>query len=253
MSDCSTQPPVPASLPDPSRAVASCPILMYHQVRPLPPRSDVLRGLSVDPQAFRRQMRALKALGYCGVSVSELQRRQSQARSAKMFAITFDDGFRNVYEHALPVLDELGFTATCYFVSGKLGGTNDWDSGFATATAALMDRTAMREWLARGHEVGAHTVDHVALSDVPASTAWRQISDSKSQLENATGHPVVSFCYPYGALNASVRALVVDAGFHNATTTVRGRANAYIDPFLLPRIAVPGGRGIVRFLGRFFR
>ncbi|MDR8727172.1 Poly-beta-1,6-N-acetyl-D-glucosamine N-deacetylase [Burkholderia pseudomultivorans] len=236
-----------------SRLSSWGPILMYHQIRALPPRPDVLRGLSVDPCAFRRQMRALKALGYRGVSVAELQRRQSQARSAKLFAITFDDGFHNVFEHALPVLDELDFTATCYFVSGKLGGSNDWDSGIATASAALMDRGAMREWLTHGHEVGAHTVDHVALSDVPASTAWRQISDSKSQLEDATGHPIVSFCYPYGALDESVRGLVVDAGFHNATTTVRGRAHAHADPFLLPRIAVPGGRGIARFLGRFFR
>lgn len=229
------------------------PILTYHQICTLPPRSDVLRGLSVDPCAFRRQMYVLKALGYRGVSVAELQRRQSQASSAKLFAITFDDGFRNVFDHALPVLDELGFTATCYFVSGKLGGSNDWDHGLATAEAPLMDRDAMRKWLAHGHEVGAHTVDHVALSDLPESTAWRQISDSKAQLENETGHPVESFCYPYGALNANVRRLVIDAGFHNATTTMRGHAHARTDSFLLPRTVVPGGRGIVRFLGRFFR
>lgn len=229
------------------------PILMYHQIGVIPPRSDVLRGLSVDPRAFRRQMSVLRALGYRGVSVTELQRRQSQASSEKLFAITFDDGFRNVFDHGMPVLDELGFTATCYFVSGKLGGSNDWDRGLATAEAALMDRGAICEWLAHGHEVGAHSVDHVVLSDLPASTAWRQISDSKAQLEDAIGHPVVSFSYPYGALNTNVRQLVVDAGFQNATTTVRGCVRACTDPFLLPRVAVSGERGIVRFLGKFFR
>lgn len=246
------RPPAPNAHASTARA-ACCPILMYHQIRPLPPRSDVLRGLSVDPRAFRRQMRMLKALGYCGVSVAELQRRLAQTRSAKLFAITFDDGFRNVFEHALPVLDELGFTATCYFVSGKLGGSNDWDRGIATAEAELMDRGAMLEWLGHGHEVGAHTVNHVALSDVPAPTAWRQIAHSKAQLEDATGCPVVSFCYPYGAFDANARRLVAEAGFRSATTTVRGRVKACTDPFLLPRIAVPGGRGVVRFLGRFFR
>ncbi|CAR51448.1 polysaccharide deacetylase family protein [Burkholderia cenocepacia] len=253
MNDRSTQPPVPSSAPAPIRPAASCPILMYHQIRPLPPRSDVLRGLSVDPRAFRRQMRVLKAFGYRGVSVAELQRQQAQARGGKLFAITFDDGFRNVFDHALPVLDELGFTATCYFVSGKLGRSNDWDRGLATAEAALMDRGAMREWLAHGHEVGAHTVDHVALSEVSAQTARRQIAHSKAQLEEATGRAVVSFCYPYGSFDTIVRRLIVEAGFHNATTTARGRATACTDPFLLPRLAVPGGRGIVRFIGRFFR
>ncbi len=244
--------PVVSSRPQAEVAASAAPILMYHQIRPLPPHTDVLRSLSVDPRAFRYQMRALKALGYRGVSVAEWQRQRVARRSAKLFAITFDDGFRNVFEHALPVLDELGFTATCYFVSGKLGGSNDWDRGLATAEAALMDRGAMLEWLAHGHEVGAHSVDHVALSTVPTPIAWRQIAHSKAQLEDATGHRVVSFCYPYGALDTNVRRLVVEAGFQSATTTGRGRVRASTDPFLLPRIAVPGGRGIARFLGKFF-
>ncbi|WP_175755530.1 polysaccharide deacetylase family protein [Burkholderia cepacia] len=247
------QPPVtPQERPLAERA-ACVPILMYHQIRPLPPHSDVLRGLSVDPRAFRRQMRVLKALGYRGMSVTDLQRRLPQARRERLFAITFDDGFRNVAEHALPVLDALGFTATCYFVSGRLGGSNDWDRRLATAEGALMDLGALREWHAHGHEVGAHTVDHVVLSDVPSPAAWRQIAHSKAQLEDAAGCPIVSFCYPYGALDANVRRLVIEAGFQNATTTVCGRADARTDPFLLPRIAVPGGRGVARFLGRFFR
>ncbi|MBU9185948.1 polysaccharide deacetylase family protein [Burkholderia multivorans] len=232
---------------------ASCPILMYHQIRPLPPRSDVLRGLSVDPRTFRRQMRALNALGYRGVSVAELQSQHAHAQDPKFFAITFDDGFRNVFEHALPVLDEVGFTATCYFVSGKLGRSNDWDRGLSTAEAPLMDRSTMLAWLAHGQEVGAHTVDHVALPEVPAPVAWQQIAHSKAQLEDAIGREVASFCYPYGACNAKVRRLVVEAGFRHATTTERGRASANTDSFLLPRIAVPGGLGIVRFLARFFR
>ncbi|MPV66160.1 polysaccharide deacetylase family protein [Burkholderia sp. BE17] len=237
----------------PSVRAATCPILMYHQIRALPAKTDVLRSLSVAPHAFRRQMRLLKALGYRGVSVAELQQRWPRESRARLFGITFDDGFRNVLDHAMPVLDELGFTATCYFVSGKLGGSNDWDHHLATCEAALMDRDAMLEWLAHGHEVGAHTIDHVALPDVPVSDAWRQIAHSKQQLEVAIGRPVVSFCYPYGSWNANVRRLVVDAGFRNATTTVRGHASERDDPFRLPRVAVSGERGLVRFLGRFFR
>ncbi|MGT0250611.1 polysaccharide deacetylase family protein [Burkholderia pyrrocinia] len=228
-------------------------VLTYHQICRLPPRADVLRSLSVDPREFRRQMTVLKTLGYRGCSVTSLQHHLLSARRARVFGIAFDDGFLNVFDHAMPVLDELGFTATCYFVSGKLGGSNDWDRHLDTAVAPLMDRGAMLEWASHGHEVGAHTVDHVVLPEVPLQVASRQIAQSKEELERATGRPVESFCYPYGAWNPAVRDLVAEIGFTNATTTVRGRVTARDDPFLLSRVCVPGGRGLVRFLTRFYR
>ncbi|KFG98484.1 polysaccharide deacetylase [Burkholderia paludis] len=227
-------------------SAARYPILMYHQIRTLPPPPDRLRSLSVAPGAFRRQMTLFSRLGYRGLSVRELQPYLRGERSGKVFGISFDDGFLNVLTHAMPVLDELGFTATCYFVAGRFGGKNDWDAEADTAHSPLMTREDMLAWRDHGHEIGSHTLDHVALSRVPAHVSAIQIAESRRQLEALGGQRVESFCYPYGDLDPRVRDQVADAGYGNATTTRRGCADASDDPFLLPRIPVAGGVGAVR-------
>ncbi|WP_241291854.1 polysaccharide deacetylase family protein [Burkholderia stabilis] len=224
------------------------PILMYHQIRPLPPPADRLRGLSVAPDAFRRQMTLFRRLGYRGLSVGELQPYLRGERHGKVFGISFDDGFRNVLTHAMPVLDALGFTATCYFVAGRFGGENDWDALADTARAPLMTCEEMLAWRDHGHEIGSHTLDHVALSRVPEHASDLQITESKRRLEAMSGRRVESFCYPYGDLDARVRNQVAAAGYGNATTTRRGYADTADDPFLLPRIPVAGGVGAFRLL-----
>ena len=222
------------------------PILMYHQIRPLPPPTDRLRSLSVAPDAFRRQMTLFRRLGYRGLSVRELQPYLRGERQGKVFGISFDDGFLNVLTHAMPVLDALGFTATCYFVAGRFGGANDWDAGAPTARSPLMTCADMLAWRDHGHEIGSHTLDHVALSYVPSPVSDFQLTESKRKLERLSGQCVESFCYPYGDLDARVRDQVIAAGYGNATTTRRGCAGANDDPFLLPRIPVAGGVGAVR-------
>ncbi len=232
----------------------SVPILMYHQIRPLPAPTDPLRGLSVDPGMFRRQMTLLKRLGYQGLSMRELQQHMSGVWDARgeprrrVFGITFDDGFSNVLTNAMPVLNELGFTATCYFVAGRLGGENDWDAHLATERTRLMYRKELLTWMRHGHEVGSHTVDHVSLPDVSVQEATQQIVTAKRQLEDICNARVESFCYPYGNVNRQVRDLVERAGYGNATTTRRGRAAPDDDPFMLARIGVAGGVGPYRLL-----
>ena len=78
--------------------------------------------ISTPPRVFREQMRFLKRDGVPVIDLSEL------AAGANGVAITFDDGFRSVYEHAAPLLGELGFPATVFVVSGHAGGQNNWPS-----------------------------------------------------------------------------------------------------------------------------
>ncbi|AOK29666.1 polysaccharide deacetylase [Burkholderia singularis] len=224
------------------------PILMYHQIRPLPPQDDRLRGLSVEPATFGRQMRLFKRLGYRGLSMAGLQPYVRGLRHGKVFGISFDDGFLNVLTHAMPVLDELGFTATCYFVAGRFGGCNDWDADGNTALSSLMSRDDMTVWRDHGHEIGSHTLDHVALSRISEQDARLQVLESKRLLEEWSGRRIESFCYPYGDLNRRVRDQVEAAGYSNATTTRRGLAGACDDPFALPRIPVAGGVSAARLL-----
>lgn len=105
------------------------PILMYHQIDVPPPSGTPLRGLVVSPGSFDRQMLLLKLLGYRGLSMRDLEPYLKGEKKGKVVGITFDDGYQNNLHNALPILKKFGFTATCYAVSGMIGGTNSWDQG----------------------------------------------------------------------------------------------------------------------------
>ncbi|GAB4215068.1 MAG: polysaccharide deacetylase family protein [Rhodoferax sp.] len=214
------------------------PILVYHQIALAPPRGAPYRSLYVSPQAFARQMRWLKRWGWQGLSMPALMPYLRGQKTGRVVGITFDDGYRNNLEHAAPVLQALGFSATCYAVSAKLGGANDWDASQGIAAAALMDAAELRQWCAAGLDVGAHTRQHRDLCQCSMVQAKDEISLSKTELSAQIGQSVEHFCYPYGRFDASHRAQVAQAGFASATSTERGRAQAGDDLLALPRVPV---------------
>lgn len=224
------------------------PILMYHQVGQPAPRGTPYRGLTVHPTDFRRQMTWMQRFGYQGLSMRDLVPYLQGHKSGKVFGITFDDGYRNVYQHAMPVLNSLGFTSTNYFVAQQQNGSNVWDHEKGIPPSDLMSLAEMRSWAEMGHEVGSHTLTHVHLPKVSPEVARIQISHSKTELEQALGHEVTAFCYPYGDESPLIRDMVKEAGYTNATTTERGLVRPSDDMFGLPRVTVARSVNIFRFL-----
>lgn len=224
------------------------PVLLYHQIGVLSGKRTPFRSMTVHPNSFRRQMRWLKRLGYKGVSLRDALPYIEGRKQGKIAIITFDDGFLNVYENALPVLQEHGFTATNYFVANQLGGRNEWDIPIGVAPAPCMSASQMREWAALGHEVGAHTLDHVHLTRVPIEEATRQIAGSREVLQDILGGPVTSFAYPYGHENAQIREITREAGFTHALTTQRRRMQPGDDSFGLPRLTIRRNDLLLHFL-----
>lgn len=214
------------------------PILTYHQVDAAPPRGTAYRSLVVSPAAFARQMGLLKLLGYQGLCMSELEPYLRGEKAGKVVGITLDDGYVNNLEHALPVLQRNGFTATCYIVSGQLGGSNVWDHGKGVAPKPLMDTAQLKAWLAGGQEVGAHTRNHVDLLEIDDATARGEIAGCRQELQDLLGTQVRHFCYPYGFHRPEHARMVREAGYATATTTQRSRTSASDDLFELPRVPV---------------
>jgi peptidoglycan/xylan/chitin deacetylase (PgdA/CDA1 family) len=214
------------------------PILMYHQIEAAPPRGASFRSLYVSPGAFARQMFFLNVLGYRGLSMSALTPYLKGERSGKVVGITFDDGYLNNLTNALPVLKRHGFSSTCYAVSQYVGKTNLWDREIGSRQTLLMNVQQLRQWLAAGQEVGAHTRHHVHLAQADAATCKEEIARSKSELENITGSPVRHFCYPYGEYTADQVGITSALGFESATSTRRSRCHADDDMLQLPRVPI---------------
>src|SRR5206468_1964580 len=109
--------------------------------------------ISVSERHFERQLTWFRRLGYRSVPLGPYVEglRAGRPPEPRRFAITFDDGYRDVFTRALPRLKAFGFTATLFAVPGP--ANNHWDDG----AAALMSVDELRAWQAAGMEVGAHT------------------------------------------------------------------------------------------------
>lgn len=225
------------------------PILLYHHIG-TPPKSGVPgRSNYVTVEKFKRQMHVLKSFGFQGLSLGEaMPYIQGKARG-RVAAITFDDGFLSVYQYAMPILDDLGFHATNFFVSSRMGLDNAWDNERAQRDK-IMTFDDMREWAVHGHEVGGHTLDHLHLKDIPLKEARRQIVENKKKLEQELAAPLMSFAYPFGDENDAIREIVKDAGYQCAVTTIKSRAYGNEDIFELPRHSIRRNDTIVHFLAK---
>ncbi len=214
------------------------PILIYHQIAEAPPKGTPFRSLCVAPADFGCQMAFLHLLGYQGLSMSALQPYLRGEKLGKVFGITFDDGYLNNLTKALPVLQRHGFSSTCYVVSQQLGQSNVWDREVGIPESALMSADQLRQWIAGGQEVGAHTRHHVHLPQQDAATCYEEIAGCKAELEQVTGAAVNHFCYPYGDFTAEHVDMVRAAGYLTATTTQRSRCLTAEGWLTLPRVPV---------------
>jgi peptidoglycan/xylan/chitin deacetylase (PgdA/CDA1 family) len=218
------------------RPARPIPILAYHQTAPVPRRGTPVRSLVVSPRRFAMQLRAMRLLGWQGLSMRDLEPYLRGEKTGKVFGITLDDGYLNNYEVALPVLRALGFTATAFIVSAHVGGTNVWDQASGAPAVPLMEADQLRAWMSSGMEIGAHTRHHVHLCELDDAAAREEIAGSKRDLERMLNTEVRSFCYPFGEHSAAHAQMVRQAGYALATSVVSSRARVGDDPLRLPRI-----------------
>ena len=195
------------------------PVITYHKLGPRP-HGVKLKGLYISDALFRRQLDEWSEAGFRAGSVGEIGARDGNP--AKRVVLTFDDGFENVLRCGLEPMRSHGFTAIQFLVADLVGKTNEWEQREGEVAERLMDVAQVREWLAAGHAIGAHTATHPHLTQVPLAQAREEIFASRQKLEDLFGRPVRHFCYPYGDWNPAVRDLVAEAGYETAVTTEPG-------------------------------
>jgi peptidoglycan/xylan/chitin deacetylase (PgdA/CDA1 family) len=227
--------------------MSALPILCYHNVATAP-REANFKLLYVSPERFERQLWTLRRLGFRGISTGEgiARLRNGTARGCVVF--TFDDGYADAVTTAAPLMQQYGFTATCYVVSGAVGTYNRWDAECLREKKPLMSREQLDQWLAAGMELGSHSCSHARLHELPREAALYEIEESRAALRNMLGVPIDHFAYPFGHFTADTVELVRHAGYRSAVTVLPGVARVGDDRLRLPRVLVNGERGLWRFL-----
>lgn len=211
---------------------AKLPILTYHSI------DSSGSVISVAPEVFRWQMKSLNKAGYNVVSLNNLVDSLIDEKPliAKTVALTFDDGFRNFYTAAFPVLEEYGFKATVYLVTDYCGKRNEWEAASPNIPLSdLLNWNEIRKLNDYGIEFGAHTLTHPDLTRITIAQAKREIFESKAKIEDEIGSAVKSFAYPYGKFNDSVRSIAAE-NFRAACSTNLGKARRKSDFYSLERI-----------------
>ncbi len=175
------------------------PILLYHHVGA--PRAG---RFSVTPAQFADQLKWLRDQGYRSVSVDDIAAalQGGPPLPPRPIAITFDDGWSDQFDIALPLLSEFGFKATFFVVSGWVG-----------RGSALMTWNEVRELRARGHWIGSHSVTHGAAAKQADSVLAYEVIQSRNAISRALGGPPTVFAFPLGSLDARAVALARAAGY----------------------------------------
>ena len=175
----------------------------------------------------------MESLAQSGVPVVALDQVLSVRGSV---ALTFDDGYRNFADVALPMLEKLKFPATLFVVSGFCGRRNEWPDQPAGAAPSL----PLMPWqelaaLPSSVELGAHTVTHRDLRKLSREDCEHELSHCREEIERRTGRPVRWLAYPYGASSPQVR-LLAGRQFELAVGTTLAYVSRHSDRFDLPRI-----------------
>jgi len=239
-------------------------ILMYHMVsNHLPKRQrfdqeKVKNRLRVEPAMFERQVRWLLAHGWHFLTLSELMAHPAPPR--KTVVLTFDDGYRDNYLLAFPILRKYGVKATIFPVVNRfhqdwsINMRNDRPSAELNAQP-MLSHEQVRELLDSGLiEIGSHTLNHAKLHQLDDAVQQREICESKRVLEQAYSIECTSFAYPFGYYDERTVQRVRDCGYHCAVTTDVGIAPLERqDPLLLKRVMISGNDNFAGFLLKVYK
>jgi len=222
---------------------ADCVRLAIHSLtgHKLPSRTVILYYHSVPKEqkaAFARQMDKL-------IHCSEPRRADAVASNSagvRYSVVTFDDGYQNILESALPELARRGIPATIFIVPGALGVTPNWED-YSGGTDLAMHEPIVTEAQLRKLpsdlvQIGSHTLTHPMLPQLSEQQARTELSASRAKLEEIIGKRVTLFSFPYGSFDANLIRWCRDEGYERIFTTVPHMGLSGADEFVVGRVAV---------------
>ena len=235
--------PTPWPTPDGIARTARVPILMYHYISIPPASADaVRRDLSVSPQAFEEQLRYLKDNGYQTISLDQLNRHLQLGESIpeKSVILTFDDGYRDNFEFAFPLLVKYGFTGAFFLVTAPIDqGNEDYLTWPQVSVMSQM-----------GMDMEPHSYTHPDLTGQPLDYVVWQVIGSKEAIEERTGKPCRFFAYPSGNYDQQVVDVLRSAHFWGGLAVHAGIDHSSDGMFDLARVRVRSSDTLEQFINK---
>jgi GT2 family glycosyltransferase/peptidoglycan/xylan/chitin deacetylase (PgdA/CDA1 family) len=211
-------------------------VLCYHAIADLQGAS-IIEPYGIPPPEFRRQLQLL-ARHFRFISPDEFARYlRGGGVPRRAVLLTFDDCFRDLFVEALPLLREFRVPALAFAVTGKIGGSYDWDEALGAPRLPLVDGVGLLA-AAEHITIGSHTRTHRMLNRLPNDALADEIDGSIADLE-ALGLPRPQFlAYPYGEHGPAVREVARDAGLLGAFTVEGGRVRPQGERYAIPRAEI---------------
>ena len=225
-------------------------ILGLHRVG-RPPTSAKIRGLFTTPRLLAFELWLLSTLGYRFTTLKEAM----NDTSGKAAVLTFDDGYADNIQNALPVLERFGAPATIFVITSDVGKRDVvWDEAGEKLPADLLTWEDLRELQSRGWEVGSHGHKHVHFDRRSPASQETLICHSIVQIEDRLGTVPISFAYPYGVYNETTKNILRRFGVRYAVTTkpYESRGGDFEDVLEMRRLSI-GGRHFIHYLRAFWQ
>lgn len=213
------------------------PILMYHSIG-INRRNNLL----VAPAKFNSQIRHLHKAGYQSICFQTLDNhwKLEKPLPSKPILLTFDDGYKDNYTIAYPILKKYKFKATIFVISNYVDDANH------------LSQKQIKEMISSGLiDIGAHTKTHPDLTTVPSKKVYQEIFGSKQILTKYIGKPVIAFAYPIGRYNYEAVKATGAARYKFAVTTKPGYANPKQGWLTLHRVRINGNLSLAAFTRMF--
>lgn len=204
------------------------PILCYHKIE----RQRELGVTRLAPRRFARQIERLAAAGWRTLTLDQLRQSVLGLRpvAPRELAITFDDGYRGLRDHAFPVLAAAGFTGICAIITDFAGRLNRWDVAYGGRRFAHLAWRDIRRWRGQGIEFVSHTATHPRLTWLPDAMVASELARSRRALDG-----VDTISYPFGAAGPRERRLAREEGYTVGLTL----ATPWVgDAMAVPRLPV---------------
>jgi peptidoglycan/xylan/chitin deacetylase (PgdA/CDA1 family) len=217
-------------------------VLAYHAIAEHS-KDPVLRRYSVPPARFVRQLDSLASAGWTFVDATTLLSALAGERRLPRRAalVTFDDGYADFANAALPELERRDIPAVVFVVAGQVGGVNDWDQEIGGGVAELMDADALRRTAAAGVEIGSHALRHRSMAELDRSALAAEADKSAAELELLGLARPRLFAYPYGHHTREAEVEIQRAGYRAAFTVSPGVVARGCNLYALPRVQVLRG------------